>query len=108
MASATITVLSTAYYVATADNYYEACEAGLRGTGGGIGSVLANMVMPDGWTAFAKSMVGGTVGSYLGGKMAPWVCTVEGGSLSEDCLVSIFVSYIKWPKCRTLVPKFWP
>ncbi|GAB03986.1 hypothetical protein GII30_15665 [Gordonia amarae] len=75
MASATITVLSTAYYVATADNYYEACEAGLRGTGGGIGSVLANMVMPDGWTAFAKSMVGGTVGSYLGGKMAPWVCT---------------------------------
>ena len=75
MASATITVLSTAYYVASADNYYDACEAGLKGTGGGIGSVLANMVMPDGWTAFAKSMIGGSVGTYLGGKLAPWVCT---------------------------------
>ncbi len=74
MASATVTVMSTLYYVASADNYYESCEAGVKGSGGAMGAALGAMFLPDGWSTFWKSMAGGSAGTYLGGKVAPWLC----------------------------------
>lgn len=74
MASSTLSVLSTLYFVASESDYYKSCEAGVIGSGSAIGASLMTMAGKGFGGTFLRSVGGGVLGWAAGWSLAPYLC----------------------------------